>query len=165
MLPKIDRLCIVCKENHQEKRRYGFRCKPCYLKLRQDYRSSRPPPVYKGKIWNALPWFRAVTRTARHRSKNKEPSDITAEFLNELWNKQDGKCFYSGMDMILPKYGAGRPPDLASLDRRDSRRGYTQNNVVWCAWACNAAKSDMTENQYVQLCRKVITHMDAKAAV
>jgi hypothetical protein len=103
-----------------------------------------------------------VARTARHRSK--ESSDVTAEFLSELWNKQDGKCFYSGVEMVLPKFGAARSPNLASLDRQDSSRGYTQNNVVWCGWGCNRAKSNMTEEQFVQLCRIIVEHMDEKRA-
>jgi hypothetical protein len=153
LLPKAERLCVECREHHQVSRRYGLQCRPCALDHRRDTRRDyvREPSL----------WFREVARTARHRSK--ETSDITAAYLAELWQLQDGRCEYSGLLLNVPQYGAGRRWDVASLDRINPARGYMQGNVVWCLWACNAGKSSFTPDQYVDICRRVVAHADRKA--
>ncbi len=49
-------------------------------------------------------------------------------------------CYYSGHS--LPKFGGG-------LDRIDSRRGYSIDNVRPCCARCNAMKGEMTEEEFV----------------
>lgn len=112
-----------------------------------------------GKI--TLPgWIKSAVNTARYRSKL--PSDLTSEFMVELWNKQEGLCFYSGVKMAEPIMGGGRNSLSASIDRIDPKLGYTKNNVVWCTWICNAGKSDLSVQEYLSVCQSVVDRLSAK---
>ena len=37
-----------------------------------------------------------------------------------------------------------------SLDRKDSNKGYTKDNVVWCCWQANNIKQDLNLNDWKQ---------------
>jgi hypothetical protein len=39
-------------------------------------------------------------------------------------------------------------PFKASLDRIDSSRGYTEDNVQWVCWSVNQMKSDKTKEEF-----------------
>lgn len=92
-------------------------------------------------------------KKARGRAAEKHMKfDLTPEFLLELWNVQDGKCFYSGLEMSFDRN------DLytVSVDRVDSNKGYTQDNVVLTAWSVNNMKSSYTVEEFLFLCASVV---------
>lgn len=45
------------------------------------------------------------------------------------------------------------------LDRIDSSKGHTANNVVPCCWDCNRAKGDMTREQFKAHIKRMHDHM------
>jgi hypothetical protein len=148
LLPKDERLCFRCRIGHQVSRDYGLLCKDCALSKRKDMRSSI--------VYGFDDWMQEVARTCRYRTKKfNMTSDITGDFLKELWAKQNGICIYSGIQMILPEFGKQRNPFSASLDRKDSNFGYRKDNVVWCCWACNCGKSDFRLLDYIKVCKSV----------
>ena len=83
-------------------------------------------------------WDRAMSYRNRSRSKNLE-SDIDYIFLMELFDKQDGKCYYTGLKLSTEK--GKKSHDTMSLDRIDSSIGYMKDNVVFCINAINMMKS------------------------
>ena len=80
--------------------------------------------------------------------------------MYELWKKQDGKCYYSGIDMQPPKKGHQRTIYTASIDRIDNNKGYTKDNVVWCCWFSNNAKSNIDKNEFIRLCSLITHHQE-----
>ena len=151
MLPKIQRLCIKCETNKQSRRMYGFLCRKCYLIQRRDNRLIADP---KPKAV----WMKEILRTLKHRSikRHNQTSNLSLEYLLWLWEYQNGKCFYSGIEMSEPSYyGRGRKYTIASVDRIDSNLGYVKGNVVWACWGCNTAKQDFTIEQFIDIARKV----------
>jgi len=72
--------------------------------------------------------------------KYKFECDIDLQFLIELYNKQNGKCYYSNRVMSLSTHNE----NSISIDRIDSTQGYTKNNVVLCCNRVNLIKNDMT---------------------
>lgn len=44
-----------------------------------------------------------------------------------MWNKQKGKCALTGIPMTVTK--SGRTNTNISIDRIDSNKGYTKDNV------------------------------------
>lgn len=153
LLPKNQRLCLECKVKFQSKRSYGFKCRDCFLKRRIESRIAEDVLLNEEELLDK--WIRRATNTVVHRSLN---SDLTYKFMIELWNNQHGKCFYSNLKMIPSKYGDGRSPFSPSVDRIDSSKDYTKDNVVWCIWACNAGKNDMNKEQYIEICRAVVNN-------
>jgi len=72
---------------------------------------------------------------------------VTPEQLWEVWESQQGRCFYSGLALTI---GVD-----ASVDRTDSRYGYVLGNVRWVHKDVNRMKSDFREAYFVELCRSI----------
>lgn len=145
LLTKNKRLCFDCRKKFQHSRSYGLRCVECHLLNRKKTKAT--------KIQTLSQWIGSATNTARHRSI--EPSNLTTKYMVDLWNKQNGKCYYSGMEMLVHKYGTGRSYYSPSIDRIDCKRGYIQGNVVWCCWICNLGKSTLSYDEYIKICENV----------
>jgi hypothetical protein len=81
-----------------------------------------------------------IHRSALHRArKSGKEFTLTLEQIIDLWNKQEGKCALSGLDMTYDKTKiSNRTPYTISLDRIDSGKGYTYNNCRLIVWALNA---------------------------
>ena len=79
---------------------------------------------------------------SRARDKNIE-FNITPEYLKQLYDKQEGKCFYTDIPMTT-KYGVGKLLTALSIDRIDTTKGYIIGNVVLCTNRINSIKSDLT---------------------
>jgi hypothetical protein len=92
--------------------------------------------------------FREFIRRVKNRNHEH---DIDLDYLVDLWNKQNGKCIYTNIDMILP-HGVKRGTSFtASLDRIDSSMGYMKGNVQFTLTAINYMKNDMTHEQTIDL--------------
>jgi len=91
----------------------------------------------RDKLWSAKE--RAV-------KKNWE-FDLTLEFLLDLYKKQDGKCFYTG----IPLVHQNKQFNSISVDRKDSKIPYLQNNTVLCCKMINTLKMDLNVEQFQQL--------------
>jgi hypothetical protein len=59
-------------------------------------------------------------------------------------------CFYCG-----DSPGTG-PTDRVGLDRVDPDKGYIKENVIPCCWTCNRAKSVLTQEEFFELCKKIV---------
>lgn len=65
--------------------------------------------------------------------------DIDFEFLVNLYNEQHGLCAYSKLPM---QFGSYRDKDWTmSLERRNTFKGYTKNNVLLICVEFNGLKS------------------------
>ena len=94
---------------------------------------------------------RIYGRVCDRARKDNTETDITREYLLELYNKQEGKCFYTGKDMIYDTEET-YSRDLVSIDRVNPNKSYTKDNVVLCCWGVNNSKRDYTLEEYVELC-------------
>lgn len=90
----------------------------------------------------------------RHRAIqfNRE-FDLTAEFLWELYLKQERKCALSGLDIGFSTQKKGR--STASLDRIFSNYGYTKDNVWWVHKDINRMKNNFRVEQFHWYCSLV----------
>lgn len=55
----------------------------------------------------------------------------------------------------IPTYEDGRIPTNVSVDRIDSKKGYTRDNVQLVCMAINQMKSDLDNNTFYNLCKAV----------
>ena len=104
--------------------------------------------------------FRSLIRNIKYRCKRKVSNYyITVEDLRDLWIKQNGKCFYSGLKMNLPPTSngfEGKPLiNNCSVDRIDSNKPYKKDNIVLCCYGANLGKSIWTEEEYIIFCKLV----------
>lgn len=79
--------------------------------------------------------------------KKKMDFDIDAKFLWELILKQKYLCAISKLKISLDKN--------ASVDRIDSSKGYTKDNVWWVHKDINKMKMDLPMDRFLELCDTV----------
>jgi len=87
-----------------------------------------------------------ITEIKRRAEKRGLEFKITTQQLWDLINKQDFKCALTGEPITVNKNW--RKYDFtASLDRIDSTKGYTLDNVQWVHKTINRLKSNFTEEE------------------
>lgn len=79
-----------------------------------------------------------IRASSRARTKGFEFT-ITEEYLTQLWETQQGKCYWFGVDMTVGIND--NDPLQMSLDRLDNYSGYVPGNVVWCCQFANLGRS------------------------
>jgi DNA-directed RNA polymerase subunit N (RpoN/RPB10) len=101
---------------------------------------------YAGNKHDKYTGLRQFLNRAKQRDKHE---GLTLEHLLEVWNRQGGRCAYTGVHLERPKGGrSGMNKNyLASLDRIDSNLGYRNGNVQFVSVTVNNLKNDMTEEQ------------------
>lgn len=81
---------------------------------------------------------------------------VTKEYLWKLFLLQNRKCALSGKPLV---FGKKQDFGTASLDRIDSSKGYVKGNVQWVHKDINLMKLDHTQEEFVALCKDVVSYM------
>lgn len=76
--------------------------------------------------------------------------DVTPEYLYNLYIEQNKKCAISGLDIYLDPIKNNK--QTASLDRKNSKLGYTKENVQWLHIDVNYIKMDFDQEYFIKLC-------------
>ena len=76
---------------------------------------------------------------------------ITVEHLHDVWQRQKGLCAYTK----LPLSSEAHQLNTVSLDRIDSDKDYTPDNIQLVCVPINRMKLDYSEDQFIQLCMLV----------
>ena len=97
---------------------------------------------------------------AKERAKKKNlPFDLTKEYLKELWNKQNGKCAVSGIEMTY-SLCEGRTPTNVSIDQINPNNGYTKGNIQLVCMAVNQIKSDLQMDDVYRFCKAILENKE-----
>ena len=96
-------------------------------------------------------WFCRIKKTAT--KKNLE-FDLTKEYLNELYEKQDGKCALTRLPIKI-SFGNQAIGSTASLDRINPSRGYTKNNVQFLHVDVNYMKNVFNQDYFIYICNLI----------
>lgn len=134
--------------------RYG-RAKSCGKCPREPYNKN---PDRQKVIWNKLYTY------LKQRSKRYGKIDINYEKFKEI---SILPCTYCGLDYSnLAKDNAKGNrfhSDIIvrfnGLDRIDSTKGYTNDNVVPCCKYCNVAKNDLTTKEYRDFIKRAYDYL------
>jgi len=77
--------------------------------------------------------------------------ELELGYIQALYEKQNGRCFYSGANMtFIP-----RSDFVISLDRIDSSIGYIKGNVVLCCADINYMKGPLDREKFILLCNYI----------
>lgn len=79
---------------------------------------------------------------------------IDTDYLFSVYEKQNGLCVYTK----LPLLAIGNQLNTMSLDRIDSNKHYTEDNIQLVCVAINKMKLNYTEDQFINLCQLVTQH-------
>lgn len=130
---------------------YDYRCKECLKPYRALKTKETKSDLEK--------FCNRVAVSARCRCKEKDLAfDLDKTYLVELWNSQDGRCFYTGEVLDRTLVGNKTHPHIKfpSLDRKNPEMGYTKGNVAWCTYEVNRMKNDLPLEDFYSLCRTVL---------
>lgn len=166
---KTCRKCGEIKElfdfvkNKQSKGGYTHTCKPCEKKWKQKYYSENKTHITtrnkEYRVVNGMWYNKSIEHRLRYviqlgtlRAKKKNIEwNLNLEFLLLLWEKQKGKCAYSGVPLTYEDNHS----HTISLDRIDSSKGYTEDNVQYVCTIVNYIKQRFDENHFFDFCKQV----------
>ena len=108
----------------------------------------------------ALPHWQLdyILRNARTRARKREM--LFDDAVIDLAKTPPARCACCGGTLEY-KQGQGQNPRSPSIDRLDSRRGYTLDNVAIVCMRCNAIKNDGTAAEH----RQIADYIDRFAAL
>lgn len=97
-------------------------------------------------------WCIHVLREINQKKRHSIEVSLTIEYAWNLFLKQNRECALTGMPLTIAsraEYGT------ASLDRIDSAKGYTTDNVQWVHKDVNFMKRNYDQGYFVQMCVKI----------
>jgi hypothetical protein len=98
-------------------------------------------------------WFHShILRERKQNKRTKVPVEVTAKDIWDLFIKQDRKCALSGVPLTIS--GSSKYND-ASVDRIDSSKGYTLDNIQWVHKHINFMKRTYSQHYFIEMCKKV----------
>ncbi len=123
----------------------NWSCKKCKTEdLRLRYPSGK-----MNKCMDCQRWYNVSVNSKRPRKNKASPklNMCEADFLKWCRN-QDRSCAYCGIKesdvrYINLKTQTGHKLAALGIDRLDSTKGYSEDNIVFCCFACNKAKGDV----------------------
>ena len=153
-------------EKNNSKNYCSRKCAAIVRNINRDYSNFKPHPNF---ILNSLKKkdefspFREFIRRIKYRcSKTNEIFDLDLIYLKELWEKQEGKCIYTKIELILPVYNTRADKIFtASLDRIDSKKSYIKGNVQYVSTAINYMKNDMSHENTVKICILIAKNLNS----
>ena len=119
-------------------------CKSCCKAGNQRARAKKDSTI-EGK---GITIWRNAQKSAE---KRKQEFSITLNDIVKAWREQNEICAYSGRKMTL----VAAQLNTVSIERIDSKIGYTPNNTILVCQAINRMKSDFEYDDFYALCRDV----------
>ena len=87
--------------------------------------------------------------------KRKIEMDITVKDIIELYDRQKGRCALTGIDLIISHE---KIPMKLSVDRIDSSKGYSVNNIQLVVKILNLMKWETSNDDFIKFCKKVANY-------
>lgn len=108
-------------------------------------------------VWNQ------ITSSAKRRGIRV---NLTKDQALSILVAQNRKCALTGIDIRLPANGVETASNAytASLDRTDSSKGYTTDNVQWVHKHINRMKNVFEQSYFVQMCQLVSAKASRESA-
>ena len=172
------KLCISCNEvkplsdfspkksNNQFKtshQTHATYCRACNARRAAEWRAQNKGYKPSGKV-SALPQEdrllmsairqRLVDARARCKKLGRSAPEISADYLYNLFKKQERKCSLSGVPLSLEK----DHPHCLSLDQIEPGVGYVEGNIQWLSWYINRAKGEMPTDVFLSMCETVLDY-------
>ena len=126
----------------------------CCAKHSQLGRPCKNPDFIKQFAGNRKDEYSQFRYHLRKAKERKKKCDLTLEYLKELWDKQNGICPYTGMQLLEYVWNKSKKPNTASLDRIDSSKGYIKGNVRFICLMANYARNKWSDKEVVEFISK-----------
>lgn len=148
--------CIICGETNQ---RYFYKhmfakCKLCAI----DTHPKKDKNPIKSKkyfgVWSVKNTIKLKLTQARSRARKKGFAyDLTEEIIRKQYKKQNGRCFYSNLKINIDDIDDN--DEFFSIDRIDSLKGYTKNNIVLTTNFINRMKLNYPIDEFFRIIKLI----------
>lgn len=132
---------------YKEKRKERYRIKKINDPTFSEKLKKNSDKFYKSKIGRAKTLLKGIN--------DRQPNNsITLDFI--LKKLEIGKCEVTGIPFDFEKHPVySKNPKAPSVDRINSKLGYTEDNVRLVIWQFNMAKGESTDLEFMEFCKKV----------
>ena len=152
--------CFRCKKaqetseffrHHQTSDGFHSWCKAC-CRIGNAKARAKKDSTIEGK---AVTFYRNAQKSA---AKRKQEFTITFDDIVKCWNAQQQTCAYTGRLMTLQ----ASQLNTVSIERIDSKIGYTPENTILVCQAINRMKSNFEFEDFYKLCKEVAEFLGDK---
>lgn len=107
--------------------------------------------------------LRTLLNASRRNAKNKQvPFDIDLDYVNSLWDSQNGCCLLTKRQFDLnPQNEFVANPLAPSLDRIIPKLGYVKGNVRLIVWGLNVAINEFGLEHFLELAQDVLLNKES----
>ena len=106
--------------------------------------------------WISNNWERYFDTLCR--LKNRKEQGLNSKILIEILERQNYKCALTGLELTCLRDPNKRYGTNASIDRIDSNLGYNIDNIHLVCADINIFKRDMTVDEFVDWCKRVVVY-------
>lgn len=151
-------VCWDCKETKNRKlfpyrKQYKYnkekRCKLCNLKNKRYRRNNFNINQKINEMINSAKG--SAKRRLNRGRKEAGVITITIDDILQILEKQKYKCVYTGVKLSW-EYNN---PYKASIDRIDSSKGYTSDNIQIVSFIVNQAKSNLDDKTFIKIVKQI----------
>jgi hypothetical protein len=161
MEKEYKRICPRCnkelnyssyKTHHQAVKRNSI-CKSCRTSI-ANMSPKRDSKLAKNPMWKGIEnipykWFSSYFE----RGTKKRTGNITIEQMYKMWIDQNKKCNLSGVPIGFND--SGKYGSTCSIDRIDSLKEYTIDNVQLVHKDVNLMKNKFDQDYFIEMCKKI----------
>ena len=124
-------------------------CHDCRKTYHQGYHQDQNAK----KTFNLDSWIDYRLSIAQQEAKNRPHKAVllTKQDVIDIHTAQAGNCYYSKLPMVIVL----NHPESLSIDRIDSSKAYTKDNVVLCCSAVNRMKNKYSHQEFVKWCKLI----------
>jgi len=118
------------------------------------------------KVWQktTTAYWSQKLNTIRSNCKSRGLEyDIDRPFLQELYDKQFGKCELTGRTLVLTRIDTKSEERIntCSVDRIDNSKGYIKGNIRLITLQANSAKWTGNDEELLAFCKDVIQNLSS----
>lgn len=140
---KPEKICNDCRVMKSRQR----------IQLFVEQRGMRPTMAYATKGIRERVSF--MLSKIRYRCTGKKEFTITVDDVIRKLEQQEYLCALTGRRLMFD-VGQGRQAEALSVDRIDSSKGYTPDNIQIVTAFANRAKQDASMTEFIEFCRDVV---------
>lgn len=132
-------ICSICNkyfDDSKNKTSSGNCCKQCTSNKNNDIEK-----LFQVKIKNCI-------KRCKERDGNRAQMDLTVEFLKELYEKQNGKCYISGKELSIIMHSDWK----ISIERLDETNGYIKENIAFICLEFQSGFRQWKKRKFHQFC-------------
>ena len=105
--------------------------------------------------------FSRTQQMMKTRSKRKGLDfNLDKEYIEQLWDDCKGICSMTGVSM--KKNSTVNDPFVMSVDRINSKKGYTKDNVRLVSRWYNVSRNNYGDKLTIEMCHRVVKHIKQK---